>query len=143
MKAVAIILGAGLALGAACSWAQDKACSKSDAAKAEKSIDMVTDFKQLEKAWKDWKQCDEGSVAEVYNDAVMRLLVDWKGIDVLASSMKSNPEYGEWVVRRVKFATKDDRTAVFSRAKTGCPAKLDAFCAQLADAAADVKADAK
>lgn len=139
MKAVAIILGAALALGGASSWAQDKACTKSDAAKAEKAIDMVTDFKQLERAWKDWKHCDEGTVAEVYNDAVMRLLVDWKGVDVLAASMQSNAEYGDWLVRRIKLATREDRTAVFSRAKTGCPANLDAFCARLADAAADLK----
>ena len=139
MNRAAIFLGAVLALGGVPSWAQDKACSKSDAAKAEKAIDMVTDFKQLERAWKDWKHCDEGNVADVYNDTVMRLLVDWKGVDVLATSMQSNPEYGGWVVRRIKFATKDDRDAVLSRAKTGCPAKLDAFCGQLAEAAQGVK----
>jgi hypothetical protein len=139
MKSAAIILGAGLALGVVPSWAQDKACSKSDAAKAEKAVDMVTDFRQLEKAWKDWKHCDEGNVGQVYDDTVMRLLVDWKDVKSLASSMQANADYGDWVLRRIKFATKEDRTAIFSRAKTGCPATLDAFCAKIADAAADIK----
>jgi hypothetical protein len=137
-KAVALGLAiAALACGGAL--AQDKACTKADAARAEKAIDLVVDFRQLQKAWQDWKHCDEGSVAEIFNDAVMRLLVDWKGIDVLAASMQSNPDYGDWVIRRIKYATRDDRTAVYSRAKTACPAKLEAFCSKLVDAAADVK----
>jgi hypothetical protein len=139
MKATVILLGAAVALAGAGSWAADKACSKADAAKAEKAVDMVNDFRQLERAWKDWKHCDEGAVADIYNDAVMRLLVDWKGVDVLANTMQASPEYGDWVVRRIKYATKDDRQAVYSRAKTGCPAKLDAFCGQIAAAAEDMK----
>lgn len=135
------VIAAGLALAVACTgaFAQGKACTKADAAKAEKAVDAVNDFRGLQKAWTDWKHCDEGSVAEVYTDAVMRLLVDWKGVDVLAKSMDANADYADWVLRRVKYATKDDRQAVYSRAKASCPASLDGFCAKLADASADIK----
>ena len=131
---------AALALAAAPALAQDKGCSKADAAKAEKVIDNVTSFAQLNRAWQDWKHCDAGPVAEVYTDAVFRLLVDWKGVDGLASGMQSSPQYKEWVLARVKGGSAEDRKAIFSRAKTGCPSRaLDGFCAELVEAASDDK----
>ena len=94
---------------------------------------------QLAKAWGDWKQCDEGTVADVFTDSLFRLLVDWKGVDALASTMQANTDYADWVTRRIKYAPKDDRNAVYSRAKTSCPSKLDGFCSTLVDAAADIR----
>ena len=117
--------------------AQDKACSKADAAKAEKAVDMVTSFPQLHKSWQDWRHCDTGTVGEVYTDAVFRLLVDWKGLDSLASSMNASADYKKWVLARVKAGSKEDRAAIFSRAKTGCPRGQDALCADLIAAASD------
>lgn len=134
-----IVAGAFVALAACVPALAQKTCSKADAAKAEKAVDMVSDFKQLAKAWGDWKQCDEGTVADVFTDSLFRLLVDWKGVDALASTMQANTDYADWVTRRIKYAPKDDRNAVYSRAKTGCPAKLDGFCTTLADAAADIR----
>lgn len=131
------VLAAGLALAVAPAFAQDKSCSKADAAKAEKAVDNVTSFEQLNKAWQEWRHCDSGPVADVYTDAVFRLLVDWKGVEALASGMRSSPEYKQWMLARVKGGTKEDRAAIFSRAKTGCPAKLDAMCGELIEAAED------
>jgi hypothetical protein len=136
---IAPLAFAAVALVSLPSLAQDKACSKADASKAEKAVDNVTSFAQLNKAWQDWRHCDSGAVAEVYNDAVFRLLVDWKGVDALASGMQSTPQYKEWVLARVKAGSAEDRKAIFSRAKTGCPSKLDAFCGELAEAASDEK----
>ena len=139
MKIHAFLI-AGALLAAAPALAQDKACSKADAAKAEKTVDMVTSFAQLQKAWQDWRHCDSGNVAEVFNEAVFRLLVDWKGLDSLASGMGGSPQYKQWVLARVKAGSKEDRSAIFSRARTGCPGKLDAFCSELIEAASDAPA---
>jgi hypothetical protein len=117
--------------------AQDKACSKADAAKAEKAVDMVTSFAQLQKAWQDWRHCDSGTVAETFSESLFRLLVDWKGVETLASGAQSSPQYKQWVLERVKAGSKEDRAALFSRAKTGCSSKLDAFCAELIEASSD------
>jgi hypothetical protein len=135
-NAILASLAVSLAL-AAPALAQDKTCAKADAARAEKAIDAVTSFAQLHKAWQDWKQCDSGPVAEVFTDAAFRLLVDWKGIDGLASSLQASPEYKSWLLARVKAGTKEDRAAIFSRAKTGCPARHDAMCAELVQASGD------
>lgn len=119
---------------------QDKACSKADAATADKAIDRVTSFAQMQKAWQDWRHCDSGPVAETYNDALFRLLVDWKDVGSFASTAQASPQYKEWVMARVKDASKEDRKAIFSRAKGACPSKLDAICADLVAAASDEQA---
>ena len=136
---IASLLLSGLALVSLPVLGQDKACSKADAAKAEKTIDNVTSFAQLNKAWQDWRHCDSGPVAEVYSDAVFRLLVDWKGVETLASGMQGSADYKQWVLSRVKAGSADDRKAIFSRAKTGCPSRLDTFCGELAEAASEEK----
>ena len=117
--------------------AQDKACSKADAGRADKAIDSVTTFAQLHKAWQDWRHCDSGPVAETFNDALFRLLVDWKGVDGLASTVGGSADYKAWVLARVKAASKEDKSAIFSRAKTGCPSKHASLCDDLIAAASD------
>lgn len=136
MKTFLTALAMALALPYA-ALAQDKACSKADAANADKAIDRVTSFGQMQKAWQDWRHCDNGAVAESFNESLFRLLVDWKDVPSLVGTAQASPQYKQWVMARVKDAPKDDRKAVFSRARTACPAKLDAFCAELVEAASD------
>lgn len=128
---------AGVVFVSISAFAQDKACSPADAARAEKVVDNAASFAQLDKAWQDYRHCDAGPVADVYTESLLRLLVDWKGVEALASAMQSSPQYKEWVLKRVKAATPEDREVVFSRAKTGCPAKLEGLCGELAEASSD------
>lgn len=136
MKTSLLALAIALAFPLA-ALSQDKACSKADAANADKAIDRVTSFAQMQKAWQDWRHCDSATVAETYSDALFRLLVDWKDVGSFATTAQASPEYKEWVMARVKDASKEDRKAVFSRAKGACPARLDAICADLVAAASD------
>jgi hypothetical protein len=129
---VLIAIAAGLALNAA--QAADKACSKADAANAEKAIDKVLNWPQLQKAWQDYRHCDTDKVADGFTDALMRMLVDWKGVDSLAAAMQKDAQYKEFIYAHVKSpAAKDDYAMVYSRVKTGCPKNHDEFCAELAD----------
>ena len=131
--------------------AADKPCTKADASNAEKAIDRVVTWPQLYKAWQDWHQCDnEASVSDVYTDAVLRLGVAWKNVDGLATPMKSDPQYREFIYKHLKSdAAKDDRDAIYARAKKDCPSNLDAFCTEMGDTvkaaleADDAKAKAK
>ncbi len=141
MKTFLTALAIALALPFA-ALAQDKPCSKADATNADKAIDRVTSFAQMQKAWQDWRHCDSGPVAESYNEALFRLLVDWKDVPSLAATTQSSADYKQWVMARVKDASKEDRKAVLSRAKTACPAKQDAFCAELMASASDEQAKA-
>jgi hypothetical protein len=131
MRIPVIIAIAFISLSAA---AADRPCSKADAAAASKAIDRVVGWQQLHKAWQDWRQCDSGEDAEIFTDAVLRLAVDWKSPEHLASAMRDDPGYRAFVLAHLKVAGKDDREAVYSRAKASCPAGQAAFCSEIAQA---------
>jgi len=136
MRIPVILASALLAASAA---AADRPCSRADAAAASKAIDRVVGWQQLHKAWQDWHHCDSGEDADIFTDAVLRLAVDWKSPQELASAMRDDPGYRAFVLAHLKGAGKDDRDAVYSRAKSSCPAGQDAFCGEIAQA---VRSDA-
>jgi hypothetical protein len=125
----AVLLSASVSAGAA-----DRPCSKADAAAASKAIDRVVGWEQLHKAWRDWRHCDSGEDADVFTDAVLRLAVDWKSPQELAHAMRDDPGYRDFVLAHLKGAGKDDRDAVYSRAKASCPAGEAPFCGEIAQA---------
>ena len=129
------------ALAASPAVAQQKPCSKADAAAAEKAVDRVTTWPALRKAWQDYHHCDTAAVGELFTDALLRLTVEWKNVDAFAADVQKDAQYKQFVVEHLKSpAAKDDRDAVYSRVKASCPPKLDSFCAELADV---VKPEAK
>jgi hypothetical protein len=136
MKTVAIVLAGAWVFAAA---AQDKACSPADMQRAQKAVDNVVTWQQLTKAWKDWRQCDTGEVADTYTDALMRLLVEWKNIDAFADAMK-DAQYQAFVESHLHSpAAKDDVASVRSRATQSCPKAHDALCKQIAAATEGAK----
>jgi hypothetical protein len=125
-----------LALAAAfvaCDASAQKTCTPADAAKAEKAIDRVVSWEQLYKAYQDYAYCDTGSVDDVFTDALLRLVVDWKNVDGLAKPMEKDRGYRDFVHKHLNSpAAKGDLDNVYSRAKVSCPKGLDAFCSDLA-----------
>lgn len=142
----AALASACLALGAGCiasgmAHAADKPCTKADAANGAKAIERDNNFNQLYKSWQDYRHCDTGAVAEAYTDSLLRLMVEWKGVDTLAAAMQKDAEFKDWVHARLKSpAAKDDQPAIYSRVKSSCPKAMDDFCTELAES---VKPDAK
>jgi len=127
-----MLLGVGLAFAA--SAAAQKPCSKAESANAGKAIDRVVSWATLQKTWKDFRHCDEGPVSEQFTEAVLRLVIDWKGIDQLANGMK-DPDYRAFVVAHLKSPeAKADAPDVYARAKKHCPKGLDDFCKDIAAA---------
>ena len=112
----------------------DKVCSRSDIANAQRAIDAVVTWPQLRKAWADYRQCDNGEIAELYTDALLRLAVAWKNADQLASDAGKDAGYKAFVVEHLKSpAAKDDLPSIKGRLKSSCPKGSDAFCTELAD----------
>jgi hypothetical protein len=126
-----VVAGFLVATGA---WGADRACSRTDAANAEKAIDRVMTWPQLHKVVQDFGQCDSGPAADGFSDALLRLLVDWQDVPALSSAM-TDPAFKQFVLGHLRGASKEDRNAVYSRAKASCPAGQQAFCAEIADAA--------
>ena len=131
MKRLAILAACALA-GAAHA---QKACSPADMQKAQKAADMVVTWQHLNKAWKDHRQCDTAEVADTFTDAILRLMIEWKNVEVLAESMK-DPEYAKFIQAHLHSpVAKDDLKDVRSRANQSCPKGQDAVCKQIAAAA--------
>lgn len=128
-----LALGLLLAASSLGAWCQDKPCGKADMARAEKAAERINTWAQLQKAWQDYRQCDSGNVSELYTEAFIRLLVEWKDVDAIAGSMK-DAGFKAFMEKHLKDpAAKDDLESIYSRAKSSCPAKHEAFCTELAD----------
>ena len=124
-----------LATGAIAAVAQDKPCNKADEAAAAKAVDRIVSWPQLQKTWQDYRHCDAGDVDDAFTDAVMRMLVEWKNPEALATAMDRDPAYAAFLMKHLKSpAAKDDRESVYSRAKQSCPGNLGAFCEKIAEA---------
>ncbi len=133
MRMTARVLGI-LAVAFALEAAAQKACSKADEANAAKAIDRITSWATLNGTWKAWRHCDTGAVGEQFTEAVLRLVIDWKGVSQLADAMK-DPEYNTFVIRHLKSPeAQSDAPDVYSRARANCPKGLEAFCKDLAAA---------
>ena len=131
MKILRVVLCC--AVVAAFSAHAQKTCSKADAAAAEKAIDRVNDWQGLHKAYQTYGHCDTEAVNEVFTDALLRLMVEWKNLDGVASAVQGDAGYKKWMhTRLLSPAAKDDRESVYSRAKKDCPGKHAAFCEELA-----------
>jgi len=130
MRLCMVLLTMAFAAGA---FAQ-KPCSANDAATAEKVVDRVVNWDQLYKAFQDYRHCDQGPVADVYTDALMRCLVEWKQVDALAGTMQKDKDYHDFIFRHLRAASGEDQKSVFARAKMSCPKGLDAWCGELIDA---------
>jgi hypothetical protein len=129
-----LFAAAAIALACTVSHAADKQCTQSDKQRAMKVIDAVVSWPQLYRAYLDFHHCDSGGdVSDQFADALLRLTVDWKDVKALSAGMAKDAGYKAFVQAHLKAATKDDRDAVYSRAKTHCPAGEDAFCAELAE----------
>jgi hypothetical protein len=136
MKTLRIVFSLVALLLAGLAQAQQKPCSKADAAGADKAIERVVSWGQLQKAWQDYKHCDAGPIDEQFTDALLRLLVDWKDMPSFAAAFEKDAQYKEFILRHLNSpAAKDDLESIYSRSKASCPAKLDKFCAEMAEVA--------
>lgn len=132
MKLSNVALSLALLAAVASAQAADKPCTPADKAKADKGIDSVVNWAQMQKAYADFAHCDTGEIADLYTDALLRLIVEWKNVDAFSAAIQKDPQFKEFIYAHLKSpAAKDDRSAIYSRTSQGCPKGLEAFCAEL------------
>ncbi len=129
-------LGAVLALAAGAADSQSDACTDKDRIAAAQEIERIVGWDQLHRAWRDYRQCDGEAISELYTEALLRLIVEWKNVRGLADPFASEAGYRQFVLKHLRDPyAKDDLESIYSRAKMDCPAGLDAFCQEIAAAA--------
>src|SRR5438128_12601239 len=60
-------------------------CTQAQADAAEKGLDRLSDWSEVYQAFKEFRQCDDGTIAEGWSAAIVRLLTDrWDTVRMLA-----------------------------------------------------------
>lgn len=115
-----------------------KPCSKADAAAAEKAIDRVVSWGTMHKTWKDYGHCDSGQAAELFTEALLRMIVgSWPKIAELEPTFNNDVPYREWILARLGSGglPKGDLDDVHDLTQNNCPKSQKRLCDALHEAA--------
>lgn len=126
-----------LSAGGACH-AQHKACSPRDAAAADVAVDALDSWTKVERMYRKYGHCDEGSIAEGNSEAVARLLVDhWSRLPRLSEIVRRDPAFRRFVLRHIDTTLDThDLERIEALATTQCPSESAALCRELSKTAA-------
>lgn len=135
MRSLCFILALGV--GSACQ-ARAKVCSPKDAEAADAAVDGLDSWTKVERAYKRYGHCDDGSIAEGNSEAVARLLVDhWSTLPLLAQLMKRDPALKRFVLRHIDTTLDTGDLEKIGRfAATNCPPGSAPLCRELRQTAA-------
>ncbi|HJW57161.1 MAG TPA: hypothetical protein VJ577_18005 [Burkholderiaceae bacterium] len=116
--------------------ARPKICSPQAAQAADAAMDNLDDWRKVARAFRDYGQCDDGSIAEGYSEAIARLLVDkWNTLPTLATLTRRDPALLQFVISHIDTTldTADlEKIRQFAASKCDTTASL---CSQLQAAA--------
>lgn len=120
-----------------CTSVYAKTCTAKDAQAADAAVDYLDNWQAVEKNFRQYRHCDDGSIAEGNSDAIARLLVQqWQTLTVLESLSKADPSFRAYVLHHID-STLDTKSlkAIQHAASTQCPSSSTALCADLKAAA--------
>jgi len=115
--------------------AENRPCTKSEAIQADHEIDSLKDWNSVYRAYRKFSQCDDGSIAEGYSDAVGRLLAeDWRNFNRLIALTRADKGFQRFVLRHIdETLPADTLSKISSNARIKCPAGAQSLCRLIAD----------
>jgi hypothetical protein len=122
----AVLLLATAVLPAA---AADKPCSSAD-----KAIDGVTSWAALQKAFQDYGHCDKGPTADVFTEAMLRVVISgWQKVGDAEPILEKDEAFRGWFNRRLSSPalSTQDTAEIRDLAKSSCPKGRQKVCADL------------
>jgi len=110
--------------------ADDKTCTKEDAIKADSEIDSLKDWDAVYRSYRRFSQCDDGSVAEGYSNAVGQLLANhWSEFRRLQVLTRRDKGFERFVLRHTDSTLNDDiRQEILRNAQSRCPEGARRLC---------------
>ena len=130
MRTLAVLLGTVLTINGFAQQTVRRACTNEEEVHGDAEIDALKDWDHLYRWYQKFQQCDDGSLAEGYSDAVAKLLADdWNHFGRVLSLTKTDKGFQQFVLKHID-ATIDDGDArkLLSNAKFKCPAGGKALC---------------
>jgi len=117
--------------------AQARTCTPNDAEAADAAVDHLDTWEAIDRNFRKFGHCDDGSIAEGNSEAVARLLVDqWQTLPQLAALIKRHPALKSYVLRHLDTTLNtDDLTRIVELASSACPQGQQALCSSLKAAA--------
>jgi hypothetical protein len=125
---------AALLLATACfgAAAADKPCDG-----ANKAIDGVTSWAALQKSVKDYGHCDKGTTADLFTEAMLRVVISgWQKVGDAGSILDKDEPFRRWLNKRLSSPTlaTQDSAEIRDLAKSSCPTGQDKVCGDLLSA---------
>lgn len=138
LAASALCVTLALTIAAPCA-GRAKACSPQAAEAADAAIDNLDDWRKLQKAFTVYGQCDDGSIAEGYSEAIARLLVDkWNTLPTLAALAGRDRAFRQYVTHHINSTMDTNDLETIKRYSAfQCPPVAMALCQSLQRAAED------
>lgn len=123
--------------------ANEKACTMDEGMRADSETDHLKDWDAVYRSFKKFGHCDNGAVAEGYDDVIVRLLVsDWSHFDALARFAGEGKAFEQFVLRHIdELASQKDLNAIANNAKSLCPPGQGALCKRIEASVASVLSD--
>lgn len=123
----------GVVLTAAVAHAQTNHCTQLDGYAAEKVASYINSWKDMSYAFKEFSQCDDGSVAEGFSEADARLMADnWVNLLEGLTFLRTDSVFEHFVIRHLDETVDNaDLVKIDQLARAACPVAAKNFCAEV------------
>lgn len=112
--------------------AADKPCSDAD-----KAIDGVTSWSALQKAVADFGHCDKGPTADLFTEAILRVVISgWPKVGDAGPILDKDAAFRGWLMTRLSSPalSTQDSAEIRDLAKSSCPKGQQKVCGDLLSA---------
>lgn len=127
----AALLVIGLTLGLApIVDAATRICAEQEAISAEMEADSLKTWAQVFAAYKQYRQCDDGGIAEGYSDSIATLLAErWDQLKTLMTLIRTDPKFETFVLRHVDATMSLEQSkTIEANVRLRCPRGANQLC---------------
>ncbi len=114
-----------------------KRCTRADADAAQAMIDHLSSWEKIDQGRRRYGQCDDGSIADGFSEAIARRLVDnWDTLPTLANLIKKDRALQPFVTCHLdETLNSEDLEKIQVLATSSCQPGLKKLCADVKRAA--------
>jgi hypothetical protein len=119
--------------------AQEKTCTNADVIAAINSFSALKNWTDIYKAFKRFRHCDDGAVAEGFSDRIVHTLASrWTQLGTLRKLPSSDSRFHVFVLSHIDAtADEDEIKKIGFNSTRHCPPAAKILCVQLRKAARD------
>jgi len=119
--------------------AEEKSCSETEAMAAEDEAGSLKSWQDIYSSYKKYSHCDDGAIAEGYDDSITILLANnWGSLKDLKRLVEIDKDFLKFILRHTgATADSKDIQKVYDNASQRCPKDSSNLCSLIRKAAED------